>query len=170
MFSININKIDINTEPKRHFRELEMHIYMHQLSLLLLSPKRRIRALELQARVRAQHAFCYCYSKGIRDYVVKDVCGVHDSILLDIACSCAEIVVCGVAFVERFGFGHHAGIEGIEVGRGDCVGEDEDAVAVEGFEGGLQVVGGELFGGELGGGEGYGGYFGGRRGRCRAAG
>lgn len=39
------------------------------------------------------------------------------------------------------------------MGGGDGVFEDEDTVPVEGFEGGLQVVGGELLGGELSGGE-----------------
>lgn len=68
-----------------------MHIYMHRLSLLC--SEGRVGALEAQVRVGAKHAFRDGCGERVGDYVVEDVGRVDDGVLLDVACSGAEVVV-----------------------------------------------------------------------------
>jgi len=78
--------------------------------------ERGVGALEAEVGVRAQHAFCDSGSERVRNYIWEDISWVNDSVLLDVSCAETEVVMCCRAIVECLRFGHHAGVQGVEMG------------------------------------------------------
>ena len=113
MFGVDIYQVDVDAYSKWHLREIEMHVDMHRLSPLCF--KRRIRALEAQVWVWSKHALRYGRRKRIGNYIVEDKGGIDDSVLLDVACAGAEVVVGIFSVVEGSGFANHARVEGVEI-------------------------------------------------------
>lgn len=129
----------------------KVSILMHGLSLWLHALDRRhsrVATAERPFGSRAEHGGRHLARERVEEDALAEELFDRRRVLLDVA----DVVVEGgvlAAGLEGAGVGYHAGIKVVEVGVRDGVGDDDEAVEVQGADGEFEVTRAEVAAGEL---------------------